>query len=150
MSEDKSVESAPEGSAPVTQIDSGRQPEPVLGYDFVVPSVPARLHCALLCHEVTKALNDAHNEHTIPWELNKDSVLAGVEFHIENPDATPEDSHNKWMEYKLQNGWKWGPNKSAELKTHPLLKPFAELGSTQQAKDMMFRAIVHSYFGLKS
>lgn len=59
-------------------------------------------------------------------------------------DHGPEVSHESWMREKLAAGWKYGPEKDAEKKEHPCLVEFAELPREQQAKDYIFRAIVHA------
>jgi len=121
---------------------------PVLGYDFVAPSPQAILHCALLCYSVVKALNDAHNEYTIPWEASKNSTQDGVMFILSNPDAPASASHENWMKYKMADGWTLGPNKDEKIKTHPLLVPYDMLSPYQRSKDAIFGALVRTYFGL--
>jgi hypothetical protein len=78
-----------------------------------------------------------------PAEL-RDSVVDGVCFHIENADAGAQASHENWLKFKKEDGWTYGPIKSFEDKTHPCFMPFAELPIEQQAKDILFRNIVHS------
>jgi hypothetical protein len=59
-------------------------------------------------------------------------------------DFGPEASHISWMTQKVADGWKYGEVKDAEAKTHPCIRPFAELPREQQAKDFIFRAVVHA------
>jgi hypothetical protein len=49
------------------------------------------------------------------------------------------------MKQKLDDGWKYGPVKDPEKKEHPCLVSFSELPKEQQAKDFIFRAIVHCF-----
>lgn len=120
-------------------------------YDLITAKDEAILHCGLLIHEAVKALNDAHNEYTIPWEANKASVCAGIERLLgKDGNESFEDNHNAWMAYKYAEGWVYGETKSAEAKTHPCLVPFLSLPPIQQAKDMIFSGIVRAYFGLPS
>lgn len=53
-------------------------------------------------------------------------------------------SHQSWMAQKLADGWTFGPVKDAEKKQHPCLVPFNLLPREQQAKDFIFRGIVHA------
>ncbi|MEQ9948114.1 RyR domain-containing protein [Pectobacterium aroidearum] len=65
-------------------------------------------------------------------------------FHL-NGDHPPEASHNKWLEFKKQDGWKYGPVKDAEKKEHPCFVPYGQLPKEQQVKDYLFRAVVHAF-----
>jgi hypothetical protein len=132
-------------SAPAPSVPEG----PVAGYEVVEPSEASILMCAMLCHNVTKALNDAHNEYTVPWEANKGSVLNGIRRYLANPNETPEENHNAWWAYKASEGWKYGVSKDLKAKTHPCMVPYDSLPPIQQAKDLIFRAIVKTMFGLE-
>ena len=74
------------------------------------------------------------------WQ--KESAIAGVRFHIANPDASDDASHNSWMEQKVADGWVFGEVKDADAKTHPCMVPFEDLPAEQQAKDALFRKTV--------
>jgi hypothetical protein len=117
------------------------------GYDLVAPTDAAILHCGMLVHNTVMAMNTAHNESTVSWDLNRDSVLSGVRRTLENPSETPEENHAAWMEYKIREGWVYGIEKDPEAKTHPCLKPYEELDPFQRSKDLVFQAIVRTYFG---
>ncbi len=104
---------------------------------------------ARIAHEVNRAYCEALGDTSqLPWnecpEWQKESVIAGVEFHAKNPDAGPEASHESWMAREIADGWIFGEEKDAELKIHPCIVPFAELPVEQQTKDVIFRAVVHS------
>jgi hypothetical protein len=107
------------------------------------------LKIAQVAHEVNRAYCAAIGDHSqLPWDSapdwQKGSALLGVAFHIENPDAGPDASHNSWMSQKIDEGWVYGDVKDAEAKTHPCIVPFDELPKEQQAKDFLFRQVVHS------
>lgn len=104
---------------------------------------------ARVCHEVNRAYCQALGDNSQPpWEEAADwmktSAMNGVNLHIANPNAGPEASHESWMAEKEATGWKFGPVKDADLKEHPCMVPFKELPKDQQAKDFIFRAVVHS------
>ena len=67
----------------------------------------------------------------------------GVDLHTMG-DFGPEASHISWMNQKLDDGWKYGHVKYPEKKEHPCLVPFDQLPREQQAKDFIFRAVVHA------
>jgi len=43
---------------------------------------------------------------------------------------------------KVSDGWIYGSEKDADLKMHPCIVPFEDLPAEQQAKDVLFRAVV--------
>lgn len=71
--------------------------------------------------------------------------MAGVQFHIDHPDASPSASHDSWLEEKRRDGWKYGAIKDADLKEHPCFLPYNQLPIEQRIKDYLFRAIVHAF-----
>lgn len=104
---------------------------------------------ARLCHEVNHAYCVALGDMSqVPWEMapdwQRDSVIKGVELHLVNPSAGPQASHESWMAEKVATGWVYGPVKDPAAKTHPCMVPFDQLPREQQAKDYIFRAIVHA------
>jgi hypothetical protein len=105
---------------------------------------------AKLCHEVNRAYCQALGDDSQPtWndapEWQRSSAINGVTFHLQNPDAGPDHSHNNWLAEKSAAGWKYGPIKDPEAKEHPCFLPYADLPKEQQAKDYIFRAIVHGF-----
>jgi hypothetical protein len=104
---------------------------------------------ARVAHEVNRAYCQALGDSSqAPWEeapqWQRDSAISGVRFHIENPHAGPEASHEAWLQEKLVAGWKWGAVKDAEKKEHPCVMSYDALPVEQRAKDFLFRAVVHA------
>ncbi len=104
---------------------------------------------AEVCHEVNRAYCLALGDTSqVAWAeapvWQRNSAVKGVEFHLDNPDATPENSHESWLALKTEEGWKYGEVKDAEKKEHPCFRPYSELPETQRAKDYIFRATVHA------
>lgn len=102
---------------------------------------------AKVCHQVNKAYCESRDDLThSDWEdapqWQRDTVIKGVVFHIGHPDASPSDSHKSWLEFRDEEGWKYGDKKSESLKTHPYFLPFDKLPKGQQSKDFIFKAIV--------
>lgn len=103
---------------------------------------------ARVCHEANRALQTIQDDPTIPispeWEqLDDETILSAIQgvAGIQGGN-TPEQSHQNWMQFKLDHGWVRGPVKDEALKQHPLLVPYAELPAAQQLKDHLFSAIV--------
>ena len=104
---------------------------------------------ARAAHEINRAYCEALGDHSQPtWldapEWQRESAVAGVRFHLDNPEAGPDASHESWLAHKAADGWTYGPEKRAELKQHPCMVPFADLSREPQAKDHIFRAVVHA------
>lgn len=77
------------------------------------------------------------------WQ--KKSAMNGVQFHLDNPNATPEGSHENWLKEKLADGWSFGDVKDPDNKKHPCCVPYGGLPLEQRAKDYIFRNIVHAF-----
>lgn len=104
---------------------------------------------AEVCHEANRAYCLGLGDTSQPlWadapDWQKDSAVNGVIFHLENPDAGDNASHENWLAEKRATGWKYGPVKDPDKKEHPCFVPFEDLPVEQQAKDRLFRSIVHA------
>lgn len=104
---------------------------------------------ARVAHEINRAyclaLGDTSQtawEDAPQWQ--RDSAMVGVKLHIDNPTAGAQASHESWMAQKLAEGWVYGQQKLPNLKQHPCIVPFGDLPVEQQAKDYIFRAVVHA------
>ncbi len=103
---------------------------------------------ARAAHEINRAYCASIGDDSQPtWEdapdWQKASALAGVDMHLANPEATPEQSHESWLAQKKAEGWKFGKVKDPEKKEHPCMRVYAQLPASQRAKDYLFRAVVH-------
>lgn len=79
-------------------------------------------------------------ENAADWQ--KDTIIKGVHFHLENPFASESMSHDSWLKEKAATGWKYGPVKDVEKKEHPCFLPYHQLPIEQRVKDYLFKAIV--------
>lgn len=98
-------------------------------------------------HEINRACCEAVGDRTqYPWDYAKDwqkeATKEGVEYLLSYPDATYAALHEKWMNDKIADGWKYGPEKDAEYKEHPCLVPFNILPVYQQEKDIILHAFI--------
>ena len=55
--------------------------------------------------------------------------------------SSPEELHEDWVRAYEAMGWKYGPERDTELKTHPDMVPFGELEQREQNKDAVFVAL---------
>jgi hypothetical protein len=103
---------------------------------------------ARVAHEVNRSYCQALGDNSQPaWEdapaWQRESARMGVDLHVSG-DFGPEASHISWMKQKVEDGWVYGPQKDPEAKTHPCIVPFDQLAPEQQAKDHLFRGVVHA------
>lgn len=103
---------------------------------------------ARVCHEINRAYCKALGDDSQPaWDdapqWQRDSAITGVLFHMDNPEAKASASHDSWMAEKVATGWVYGETKDPEKKTHPCMVPFDQLPVDQQAKDYIFKSVVH-------
>ena len=104
---------------------------------------------ARVCHEINRAYCQALGDDSqLRWEdapaWQKESAVNGVNFHLANPGASTDRSHNEWLREKDAAGWKYGPVKDVDKKEHPCFVPYDELPVEQKAKDFLFRAVVEA------
>lgn len=106
---------------------------------------------AKTCHEANRVWCEANGDKSQKsWEDAPDwqrhSAKLGVVMHLNNPGAGDSASHDSWMEQKIADGWVFGEKKDPDATppTHPCLVPFKDLLKFQQAKDRLFRYIVHA------
>lgn len=107
---------------------------------------------ARVCHEVNRAYCQALGDNSQPaWEdapeWQRNSAMLGVNLHLSGEHG-PEASHASWMAEKIAAGWVYGPEKDPEKKQHPCMVPFDQLPIAQQAKDYLFRGVVHALRGV--
>jgi hypothetical protein len=104
---------------------------------------------ARIAHEMNRKWCELLDDTSQPaWELapnwQRDSAINGVRFHLANPSAGPEHSHDSWLAEKQAAGWKYGPVKDPEKREHPCFVPYAQLPAEQQAKDTIFLTVVRA------
>ena len=104
---------------------------------------------AKVCHEANRALCETQgdfSQHTWidaeDWQIESSKI--GIQYILDNPDATPESIHESWLKTKLETGWVYGLEKNVEKKTHPCCVPYDELPAKQKVKDALFGAIVNA------
>jgi 1,4-alpha-glucan branching enzyme len=77
---------------------------------------------AAIAYSINVAYCASMGDEQLSWndapEGIKKGIEAGVEFHLNNPNTTPEQSHEEWLKDKEQNGWVYGETKDLANKTH--------------------------------
>lgn len=58
-----------------------------------------------------------------------------------NRKSSPKELHDDWVRAYEEMGWKYGPVRDRELKTHPDMVEYEELGREEQDKDAVFVAL---------
>ena len=106
---------------------------------------------AKVAHKVNKAYCESIGDMSQDtWEdcpeWQRSSSVAGVNFHINNPEASVEDVHDHWMTVKVNTGWVHGKDKdpNATPPTHPAMVKYDQLPVEQRSKDYIFKAIVNA------
>ena len=104
---------------------------------------------AEVAHETNRAYCESIGDNSqVSWSLapewQRASAIDGVEFHLNNPDSLPQDSHENWLKLKESEGWKYGKVKSEGKKEHPCFVPYDQLPLEQRVKDSLFLGIVRS------
>lgn len=99
-------------------------------------------HIARNIYTVIRALNLEFGKEYPEWDLATDdqqtTFIDGVRFHLENPELTPKETHDWWMQDKAAKGWMYGPVKNEAAKQHPSMVPYEELSELERGKDVVF------------
>lgn len=108
-----------------------------------------KLEVAQIAHEINKAFCESIGDRSqLSWDetpqWQRSSAVNGVQFHIDNPNASPSASHESWLKQKTEEGWEYGEVKDVEKKQHPCFRPYDMLPVDQQSKDFLFRQVIHS------
>ena len=102
---------------------------------------------ARACHEANKRYCESIGDMSqVSWNDTSDgvkqSIYNGVINILENPEATPEQSHMNWMRGKIKAGWIYGPVKNEASRTHPALVKYENLPEDQKIKNDIFIMVV--------
>ena len=78
-----------------------------------------------------------------PWEERdtkfRENMIRAVDKQCgPNRIMTPSELHDEWVKAYEDMGWKYGPVRDTESKTHPDMVPFDELSILEQEKDWVF------------
>ena len=102
---------------------------------------------ALVMHESVRAWQKANGQPIAPtWgrapKWMKASSVEAVKWRLINPNASISAQHDRWMDEKKKDGWKFGRTKSGVKKTHPMLVPYGDLPEVERRKDALVNAVV--------
>lgn len=104
---------------------------------------------AEIAHETNRGFCLAFGDTSqMPWDKAPDNIkqsaIDGVVYLRDNPNAKPSDSHDNWLKFKREDGWRYGPVKDLEKREHPCFVPYNELPTEQKAKDYVYSYLVKS------
>ena len=68
-------------------------------------------------------------------------AIAGVREVLAHLGMTAEQSHEKWFDAMTAAGWRYGPVKDEQARTHPGLVHWPDLPGAEQRKDRLLIAI---------
>jgi len=100
---------------------------------------------AIFVYEAARLENVAANRpiNPEPWScrdehFKKNMVQAVARQCGRTRLTSPRKLHDAWVIAYEKMGWKYGPERSVEKKTHPDMVPFNRLGQLEQEKDWVY------------
>jgi len=97
-----------------------------------------RAYCLEMNIPTQPEWDDVANEH-------KDVVFNSIRYILHGHITSVEDSHNKFVESKHANGWRFGEVYSIENKLNPRMIDFSRLTIEQKVKERLFFECVSSF-----
>lgn len=70
----------------------------------------------------------------IPQPIDTTDVKLPIELE-QLVEKMSKNVHEVWAETRIRQGWKYGPKRSDEKKTHPCLVPYEELSEDEKEYD---------------
>lgn len=70
----------------------------------------------------------------VPTPIDTSSVRL-TEDLLELREALARNAHELWASLRLSQGWKWGPERDDQAKTHPCLVAYDELPESEKDYD---------------
>ena len=103
---------------------------------------------ARMVHELSRAYCLTIGDDVAPpWDetskIRRTIVMMGIQFSLENPQASQERMHQNWMEAYRKIGWTVGESRDEVKKTHPHLVPYDQLPEEQKPKDRFIQAVLY-------
>ena len=87
-------------------------------------------------------LTFAHTNWESTEAVDKEFCLAKVQFYLDNPEAGPEQFHDRWMEKMRMAGWKHNLRLDKIEMGHPYLIPYQCLPDSDRMCQEIFCGIV--------
>lgn len=105
---------------------------------------------AEICHEANRTYCKTQGDHAHdPWHfadtMTKLVTIQGVKEYLQHPNMTRYDLHDRWRQWKEQQGWTYGPVKNEHKKQHPNLIEYAKLPVKERVKDSLFMAVIDTF-----
>lgn len=103
---------------------------------------------AEIIHGVTSRISRCDGSKVCEWddltEFQRNNATRAVAKIYSEPQRTPKELHDLWMEPLIENGWTCGEY-SVENKQHPSLLPFEELIDSEVLKDCIWSHLTQAF-----
>ncbi len=164
MNEENTGKSTEEGiKSPGPDVDESGQetpPEPKDKVSVDSPGTPAptpettvgneskEVRIGRIAQDINRTYFESLGDNSqVNWENTaveeRELIVEGVRFHINHPNASASSGHEKWLDKKRVEGWKFGKIKNEEAREHPFFLPFADLPKEEKGKYFIFKAVVN-------
>jgi hypothetical protein len=96
--------------------------------------------CYMLQYEIQLAMGDPMPH----WDDLPDWMIKGWTDSVRRFELghTPEKMHDSWCDFMAENGWRYGPERNGEERTHPMMKPLHQLDKVLIAKSHLVQQTI--------
>jgi hypothetical protein len=113
---------------------------------FVVEDV------AKVVHDALRRLSLTFGDPYPTWEQldgeTRVEFLLTVEHSMTHPEETPQARHERWVDQRMKDGWRYGTTFSAVALRDPLILPWKNLSERAQARYRLIVAVAQSLMPL--
>lgn len=101
-----------------------------------------------IAYDTIRSLVRRYNEEFRDWDDLTDEeqefFLQVVREYLEDPERTPEQMHEAWLDRRRLEGWQYAPEVDLAGKFHPDMVPFSKLHEREQDKTRLMVAVIRS------
>ena len=112
-----------------------------------------KFRVARIVHEINRLYCEGLGQYQPRWEntsdWQRDSTYQLIEKIIANPNIKNSECFEEWKKNKIEDGWRYGPKKDENKKTHPCIVDWENLPIQEREKDPILIHVIKGLLNLR-